>query len=223
MSVACLCLFLLWLCLLVLKIYTKFDGNVQQRSRKPPYSGVCAHHMRGLCFGYIVFCSAALAEVFMLYEGSLHVLVGTHVFLCVCVGSMAPLMCWAHMAGRLHGPGTVHNVVIWQRTHRCLCYPLVSITLLHGWCGTTHVELVLLGFAQMCSTAVFSCVCVCMCVWEVTNRPVCGSVSCQESVCPRSGHMDIETADGQSGSGSPASPSPPGPQQMPQRCRQRKP
>lgn len=120
-----------------------------------------------------------------------------HVY--VCVGSFAPLMCWAHMVGRLDGPGTVHYVVIWQRTHHYLRYPFVPFTLLHGWCGTTHVGqlecLFMTVWLQLAHVRVRECVC------EVTKRPVCGSVSCQASVCPQSGHMDTETAVSQPGSG----------------------
>lgn len=108
--------------------------------------------------------------------------------------STALLMSPVHMVGWLEIHWTLHYAVIWQCTHRCLCYPFIPFTLLHGWCGFKHKVVCLWAFD--CGLLM-----VCVCVCEVTKRPVCGSVSCQESLCPRSGHMDMETTISHPGSG----------------------
>ena len=76
-------------------------------------------------------------------------------------------MCRAHMAGRLDRPGTVHYVVIWQRTHRYLRYTFRS---LHTparmmWHHTLGAAPVFAHERFFFPTAVCSRVCVCVCVY----------------------------------------------------------
>lgn len=54
---------------------------------------------------------------------SSHMFAGTCVFLELCVEAVTLVMCRAHMAGRLDGPGSVHYVVTWHSVHPYLCCP----------------------------------------------------------------------------------------------------
>lgn len=112
---------------------------------------------------------------------------------CVCVGSIAPLTCWAHMAGRLDCPRTVHDVVIWQLPFSSLHTP--AWMMWHLTCGVAWV------FVYECLTAICFYVCVWVCVCAVMEHPACGNIPCQECVCLWSRHMDVDTVTSQHGSG----------------------
>ena len=76
-------------------------------------------------------------------------------------------MCRAHMAGRLDRPGTVHYVVIWQRTHRYLRYTFRSLhtparMMWHHALGAAPVFAHERFFSRLQFALVCVCVCVCM-------------------------------------------------------------
>lgn len=119
-------------------------------------------------------------------------LIFTHVFvwysycMFLCVWVLGPSLHWCAEPIWLAGWIVPQQSIMWwfgsiyTVTSATLFFP----SLLHGWCGTSHV--VLLECLFMSVWLQF----VCVCVREVTKRPVYGSLSCQKSVCPRSGHMD---------------------------------
>ena len=115
----------------------------------------------------------------------------SQMYVALC-GSIDPLMCWAHMAGRLSlsimwwfgSVQTTTSATLSLRSHSCMDEAAPR----RQGCWSVYEQ----------SSFLWA---VCVCVCGVTKRPACRSLSCQQSVSPRSGHMDTETAVGQSGSG----------------------
>lgn len=113
----------------------------------------------------------------------------TQMYVALC-GSIDPLMCWAHMAGRLSlsimwwfgSVKTITSATLSLRSHSCMD----EVAPHRQGCWSVYEQFLWA---------------VCVCVRGVTKHPACGSLSCQQSVSPRSRHMDVETAVGQPGSG----------------------